>query len=213
MKVPNKPKVTVTPAPDGPYLVKGLGQLQNRKGRVETQTTIALCRCGGSANKPFCDGTHAKIGFSSAKLDGRAEDRQDNYEAAEITIHDNRGICAHAGVCTDGLPAVFRLKQEPWIDAGAAPAEEIETIVRSCPSGALSHTKANREHLDQPGDPSIFIAPNGPYVVRGGPELQDTQFGEGASREHYTLCRCGGSKNKPFCDGTHWHNGFKDDQN
>lgn len=51
--------------------------------------------------------------------------------------------------------------------------------------------------------------PNGPYMVRGGPALIDAEQGEGASKEHYTLCRCGGSKNKPFCDGTHWHIGFE----
>ena len=51
---------------------------------------------------------------------------------------------------------------------------------------------------------------NGPYAVTGGIELAGVTFGDGASREHYTLCRCGASKNKPFCDGSHWDAGFKD---
>lgn len=51
-----------------------------------------------------------------------------------------------------------------------------------------------------------------PLHVRGGVALEGVDFGEGASREHYTLCRCGRSRNKPFCDGTHWHAGFHDDE-
>lgn len=211
MSEPNKP--SITPMPDGPYLVKGLKNFANRKGGIETRETMALCRCGGSANKPFCDGTHAKIGFSSAKLDGRVEDKRENYTGDEITIHDNRGICAHAGYCTDGLPVVFRLKEEPWIFPNAASAEEISATIRKCPSGALSYSIGGVEHRDREGAPAIFVAPNGPYVVSGGPELLNTVRGEGASEEHFTLCRCGGSKNKPFCDGTHWHIQFKDNKN
>ena len=206
-------KPSITPTPNGPYLVNGLKEFANQKGPIETKEKMALCRCGGSANKPFCDGTHAKIGFSSAKLEGRIEDKRENYVGEKITIHDNRGICAHAGRCTDGLASVFRLKQEPWIQPDAASRDEIIATIQKCPSGALSYSVDNLEHRDRDGDPSIFVAPNGPYVVSGEPELLDTIRGEGASKEHFTLCRCGGSKNKPFCDGTHWHNKFTDDKN
>ncbi len=208
-----RPKTSITPTPDGPYLVKDLGSLANRKGPIEAKPTMALCRCGGSSNKPFCDGTHAKIGFSSAKLEGRVEDRRDKYESEEIAIHDNRGICAHAGRCTDGLSSVFRLKQEPWIAPDGASRDEIIATIRKCPSGALSYSVSGIEHRDREGEPTIFVSPNGPYVVSGGPDLLDTSRGEGASPEHFTLCRCGGSKNKPFCDGTHWYNKFTDDKN
>ncbi len=206
-------KPSITPSPDGPYLVKKLQNFANRKGPIEGKDTMALCRCGGSANKPFCDGTHAKIGFSSAKLEGRVEDKRDNYVGEKITIHDNRGICAHAGRCTDGLAAVFRLKEEPWIHPDTASRDEIIATINKCPSGALSYTVEGVEHPDRDGAASIFVAPNGPYVVNGGPDLLDTARGEGASTEHFTMCRCGGSKNKPFCDGTHWHNNFTDDKN
>jgi len=204
---------TITPTPNSPYLVKGLKNFGNRNGRIETKETMALCRCGGSANKPFCDGTHAKIGFSSAKLEGRIEDKRENYEGKKITIHDNRGICAHAGRCTDGLAKVFRLNEEPWIHPDAASAEEIIATIEKCPSGALSYSVDGVEHRNRDGEPAIFVAPNGPYVVSGGPDLVDTPRAEGASEEHFTICRCGGSKNKPFCDGTHWHIKFKDDKN
>lgn len=206
-------KPSITPAKDGPYLVKGLKNLANRNGAVETKENMALCRCGASENKPFCDGAHKKINFSSAKLDGRVEDKREDYKGPKITIHDNRGICAHAGRCTDGLPAVFHLNEEPWIHPDSASAEEIIATINQCPSGALSYSVDGVEHRNRPGEPSIFIAPNGPYVVSGGPDLEQTTRGEGASEEHWTMCRCGGSKNKPFCDGSHWYNGFKDEKN
>jgi len=206
-------KPSITPTQDGPYLVKGLKNFVNQKGSVETKEPMALCRCGGSSNKPFCDGTHKTNGFSSAKLEGRIEDKRDNYVGKNITIHDNRGICAHAGRCTDGLASVFHLREEPWIYPDSATAEEIIATIKTCPSGALSYSVEDVEHRDQDREPSVFIAPNGPYVVTGQPELNDTERCEGASTEHFTLCRCGGSKNKPFCDGTHWSNGFKDDKN
>ncbi len=204
---------TIKPAANGPYLVKNLQQFSNQKGEIEAKESMALCRCGGSASKPFCDGTHAKNGFSSAKLDGRVPDKRDDYAGKKIVIHDNRGICAHAGRCTDGLPNVFRMKQEPWIDANQASAEEIIETIKKCPSGALSYTIENVEHRDQEREPAVFVAPNGPYVVTGGPQLVDTQRAEDASTEHCTLCRCGGSKNKPFCDGTHWYIKFRDEKN
>ncbi len=207
----NKPGIT--PTPDGPYLVKGLKNFTNQKGSIETKETMALCRCGGSANKPFCDGTHAKIGFSSAKLEGRVEDKRENYKGKTITIYDNRGICAHAGRCTDGLASVFRLKEEPWILPDAASANEIIATIQKCPSGALSYSVDDIEHRDREGEPTIFVAPNGPYLVSGRPDLINITQAEGTSKEHFTLCRCGGSKNKPFCDGTHWYNNFSDDKN
>ncbi|MBT8386024.1 MAG: CDGSH iron-sulfur domain-containing protein [Ignavibacteria bacterium] len=206
-------KPSITPTPDGPYLVKGLKNFTNKKGSIEIKETMALCRCGESANKPFCDGTHTKIGFSSAKLEGRVEDKRENYKGKKITIHDNRGICAHAGRCTDGLASVFRLKKEPWIIPDAATANEITATIQKCPSGALSYSVDDVENRDRDGEPNIFVAPNGPYLVSGGPDLVDTTRAEGASEEHFTMCRCGGSKNKPFCDGTHWYNKFIDDKN
>jgi len=180
---------------------------------METSETMAFCRCGGSSNKPFCDGTHAKIGFSSDKLEGRLEDKNVRYTGNKITIHDNRSVCAHAGYCTDNLASVFRMKQEPWIDPDAASVEEIVATIRKCPSGALSYSVDDTENLTADNEPAIRIAPNGPYIVSGGIELTNTNWGEGVSTDGYTLCRCGASKNKPFCDGSHWSIEFSDDKN
>jgi len=213
MSSDEKEKPSITPAPNGPYLVKGFEKFNSRKGSVATQPTMALCRCGGSANKPFCDGTHSKNGFSSDKEEGRREDKRESYQGEKIMIHDNRGICAHAGRCTDGLPSVFRLRQEPFVAPNEATRDEIIETVIKCPSGALSYSIDGVEYHGQEGDPAIFIAPNGPYVVTGSPDLVGTPCGEGASTARLTLCRCGGSKNKPFCDGTHWSINFNDDKN
>ena len=102
---------------------------------------VALCRCGGSSNKPFCDGTHGTNGFSDKRLNDGSADKRDNYGGARLTIHDNRGICAHAGRCTDELPAVFRMGTEPWIDPDGAAVEAIIDTVKKCPSGALSYSR------------------------------------------------------------------------
>jgi CDGSH-type Zn-finger protein len=206
-------KPSITPAPNGPYIVKALKKCTNKDGSIETSETMALCRCGASSNKPFCDGTHTKIGFSSNKLEGRPKDKNISYKGKKITIHDNRSVCAHAGYCTDNLASVFRMKDEPWIVPDAASVEDIIVAIRNCPSGALSYSIDDAENQNAESEPTVLIAPNGPYVVSGGIELFATTWGEGASKNEYTLCRCGSSKNKPFCDGTHWYIKFSDDRN
>src|SRR5262249_19582658 len=140
-------------------------------------------------------------------------DKRENYPSGKITIHDNRGICSHAGHCTDGLPSVFKYGSEPWIDAGGGAPDAVMETIRKCPSGALSYSVDGVEHRDQQREPAITVAKDGPYEVVGGVQLIGQSWGEGASTEHYTLCRCGGSKNKPFCDGSHWNIGFKDEKN
>ncbi len=198
----------VSVAPDGPYIVKGLTGLRTVTGDLETRETIALCRCGGSKNKPFCDGTHAKNGFSGENLADSSKDKRKTYVGAGITVYDNRSICAHAGRCTDGLASVFRMHDQPWIDADGATVDEIIGIIKQCPSGALSFSVDGVEHSKVAAEPSIMVAKGGPYVITGGLELVDVPRAEGAPEGHCTLCRCGGSKNKPFCDGTHWNIDF-----
>jgi CDGSH-type Zn-finger protein len=209
-EVPYK-KPTIECLPDGPYLVKGLKILTDSAGRtIPVKPVLRLCRCGGSGEKPFCDGTHAKNGFSSERLTDGALDRREDHQGREVTIHDNRGICSHAGFCTAGQPSVFTSDREPWIDPNGATAEGIIETIRKCPSGALSYSVDGVEHRDQRRDPEIVVAKDGSYCVRGGIELKDELLGDGASKEHYALCRCGASKNKPMCDGTHWYLEFGD---
>ena len=199
--------------PNGPYVVRNPGELRNRHGSIAVKSVIALCRCGGSSNKPFCDGTHQRIGFSDEKRADRTPDRLDSYRGAQLAIHDNRGLCAHAGYCTDRLPAVFRSGVEPWINPQAASADAIIATIHLCPSGALGYSREQREAHEAVRTPAIMVSKDGPYEVVGGIELIGQAWNEGASREHYTLCRCGGSRNKPFCDGTHWSISFSDGEN
>ncbi len=206
---------------DGPYLVTNVDHLVDWLGRpLPALPQIALCRCGGSKTKPFCDGTHAEIGFTDTKDPKRVPDRRDTYTGQQLTILDNRGICQHSGFCTDRLATVFRVGEEPFVAPSGGRMDEIIRAVRSCPSGALSYAldgveaRADVDHHDT-RVPSIEVSKDGPYRITGGiqllgPEGPDQPQGAGASREHYALCRCGHSQNKPFCSGMHWYVDFKD---
>ena len=174
---------------------------------IPVRPGAVLCRCGRSARQPFCDGTHVKIGFSGEKETDGSRDRRKSYVGRRITIHDNRAVCSHAAYCTDLLPAVFRRYNRPWIDADGAPIDEIIRIVEMCPSGALSYSIDGVEYRDLDRGPRIVVAETGPYEVTGWVELVDVPWHREVSREHYTLCRCGASRNKPFCDGAHWQAG------
>ena len=117
-------RTTIRPELDGPYIVRNLRKLTNSKGEsLNVRPILALCRCGGSHFKPYCDGTHARINFCSIKQPDRTPDRLDTYEAKEITVLDNRGTCSHFGNCTDHLPEVFHVKGEPFVTPQGAPAE------------------------------------------------------------------------------------------
>lgn len=207
----SKPKIT--PMENGPYLIEGVEAVvrytEGKKYPIEGRA--ALCRCGGSKNKPYCDGSHKSNGFTSAKDPQRVQDKLEDYKGSGITIHDNRGLCAHAGRCTDGLPGVFRPGKEPWIEARASDPETIAGTIRQCPSGALSYSLNDRLYRDLGGDPAVALAPNGPYVIRGGAELVNTGLNRGGTTDHMTLCRCGVSQNKPFCSGAHWDIRFDED--
>jgi CDGSH-type Zn-finger protein len=211
---PEEKRPVIEVSPNGPYLVTGLANLRNSMGvHLETRPAMALCRCGGSADKPFCDGMHAKIGFSGEKREDRVPDRLDDYEGQAISIHDNRGVCSHIGHCTDNLPMVFRMGAEPWIDPDGAKPADIGRIIRMCPSGALSYSRGGVLHKEYDHAPEIFVGRNRSYHVIGGIELKDPDGNTPETTDHYTLCRCGNSKNKPFCDGSHWYVKFEDEKN
>ncbi len=205
--------VTIKAAPDGPYIVKNLQDFSNRKGAIESKEAMGLCRCGQSANKPYCDGSHKTVGFSSENQLDPARDRLDTYQGKKITVYDNRSICAHAGICTDGLPAVFHNREGSFVNPDGARVAEIIDIVNQCPSGALNYIIDDESETRLIGEASIFIAPNGPYVLKGKVVLLEFDKGKGGSESNCSLCRCGASKNKPFCDGSHWDINFTDDEN
>ena len=210
-----KPKIACLP--NGPYYLLNdmeaapVANLRRASGEACAAVRgVALCRCGGSKNKPFCDGTHGTNGFSDRNTADAASNRRSTYAGKGITIFDNRALCSHAGFCTDELAAVFRHREQPWIDPDGAAVEKIVAQIRRCPSGALSYAIDGVEAEPPQRPPMVTVTNDGPYAVTGGIELLGVKLGDGASAEHYTLCRCGASRNKPFCDGSHWHVGFKD---
>jgi CDGSH-type Zn-finger protein len=206
-------EVSLEPLTNGPYLATNVDDLTNSKGkRLRTHPAMALCRFGASANKPFCDGTHARVGFVSEKSPERTPDGVTDFVGAEITIHYNRLQCASAERCSGGLASVFRKGEEPWIQPDRATAREIMDVIARCPSGALRYTFKGQTGPAAYDQPSIGIIKDGPYEVRAI-ELRAEGWCEAAVRDRYTLCRCGASKNKPFCDGSHWAVGFSDPRN
>ncbi|MDW7670502.1 MAG: CDGSH iron-sulfur domain-containing protein [Bacillota bacterium] len=194
------------------YLVTDLETLKKADGTsLKTDPVTALCRCGHSKHKPFCDGTHNENGLNEVKKKDRLEDRVKTYEGANITIYDNRGVCSHDESCTRLLPAVFDKDKRPWIDPDGASVAEIIDTIEKCPSGALSYGIGSRRYQEMDREPAIQTTKNGPLKVTGGIILKDDQGCQPECREHYTLCRCGESKNKPFCDGSHDEHDFKAD--
>ncbi len=207
--------------PEGPYLVTNPAHLYDHLGvPIATRPLTALCRCGESAIKPTCDGTCHRIGFSTEKDPDRVADRRDSYVGQSVTVLDNRGTCQHSGRCTDRLASVFHLGEEPFVTPSGGRLDEIVRAVRDCPSGALSFamdTVEAREQVDYADqrESAIGVSKDGPYRVIGGIALLDGDGGDvarnaGASCEHYALCRCGHSQNKPFCSGMHWYVNFTD---
>ncbi len=211
----------IEPEPDGPYLVTNPRRLESWLGEsIETTPQMALCRCGQSKLKPLCDGSHRDVGFSDAKDPDRVADRQDVYVGQQITVLDNRGTCQHSGLCTDRLAFVFRLGEEPFVSPSGGRMDEIIRAVRDCPSGALSYALdgvESREEVDfhDRREPTIEVTKDGPYRITGaipllGGDGRPMPQNDGASREHYALCRCGQSQNKPLCSGMHYYVDFRD---
>lgn len=205
--------ISIKPEKNGELKVEGLKNFKNSRGEaIKTKKSMILCRCGASKSKPFCDSSHNAVNFSDERSEDRQPDQLDEYKGKSITILDNRGICSHAAHCTDDLPKVWRMGIEPWIDPDGEIKEKIIEQVKKCPSGALSYVIDGNVYNKFSDEPDVIVSRNGPFRVHGSVELEGVEMGEGASREHYALCRCGHSKNKPFCDGSHWYVGFKDNE-
>jgi len=211
----------VLTATNGPYLVTNVTVLRGPLGEGRpVPPQLALCRCGASALKPFCDGSHATSGFTDGKDPNRVPDQRDTYPGQQVTIFDNRGICQHSGLCTDRVPTAFRTDAEPFVAPSGGRLDELVRAVRDCPSGALSVAfdgDEARDLADWHGtrERAIEVTQDGPYRVTGTIPLTDAAGADvpraaGSSREHYALCRCGHSQNKPFCSGMHWYVEFRD---
>lgn len=189
---------------DGPLIAKNIGVFVLPDGsEAEAKPIHALCRCGQSKNKPYCDGSHKDVGFKGASQDVRARDKVYTYETDGIRVSYNKLLCSHAGECNTRAASVFDPAKKPWVQFDASDLEKLREVVAACPSGALS-----LEHEGHPRDwmrreaVEIRAEKNGPLRVKNV-AIEAEYWAEGQSAQEYVLCRCGLSGNKPFCDGSH----------
>lgn len=148
------------------------------------------------------------------------------YANDKLVIYWKPEKCIHSKNCVRGLPKVFDRSKRPWINIAGASTEEIVKIIDQCPSGALSYKRASENRAcenEAIGNEScekgvmmqdeaviIRVTKNGPLLVEGNFVIEDSQGRRTISSGPVALCRCGSSKKKPFCDGSHVRIGFDD---
>ena len=168
----------------------------------------ALCRCGGSASKPYCDGTHASNGFDGTES-APTDDYQataKTYDGTNIEVLDDRGLCEHAGFCGNRVTNVWKMVRDT---ADTTVRAQVMAMIEHCPSGALSY-RVDGELLEPSLPAEVGVVDDGPLWLTGGIPVERADGQPLEARNRVTLCRCGGSANKPLCDGTHKELGFHD---
>jgi CDGSH-type Zn-finger protein len=222
------PKVVVTL--HGPYQVVGNLPIAmqtivpNRQGlswdwkegpSFPSSNEYDLCRCGHSNNKPFCDGTHEEIGFDGTETADRApyNERAEKFDGPTLALRDQEALCAFARFCDPGGKIWALIEQTDDPNARQLTIRE----GMSCPSGRLVlHDKESKKIFEPNLPPSIGVIEDpalevsGPLWVRGGVTLESADGTPYETRNRVTLCRCGESSNKPFCDGSHASIKFRD---
>jgi len=212
---------SISIAPNGPYLVSGVRLVVRtpvetaagepiawEKGPALASTDrYALCRCGASDRKPFCDGTHARVGFDGTEVAaGTYDERSRPHEGPGIVVRDDRSICVHAGFCGTAATNVWKMVRHS--DATDVRSQMIAMVER-CPSGALTYRFEGADADNEPDLPlQVAVVPDGPLVVTGGVPVTRADGQPLETRNRMTLCRCGRSGDKPLCDGTHKAVGF-----
>jgi len=213
---------------DGPYLVSGAVPLRrmvvavNDRGEVcawrddrvyAVEHNYALCRCGRSANAPFCDGSHVRLGFDGAERARRKPylDLARRFRGPTLELTDAVELCASARFC-DRAGGTWRLTHRS--DDPEARQTAIQEAA-DCPAGRLVVWDRSGRPIEPVLEPSIGLvvdAPldvSGPLWVRGGIPIEATDGYVYEIRNRVTLCRCGKSRNMPFCDGSHLRFGFR----
>jgi CDGSH-type Zn-finger protein len=215
---------------NGPYLVSGNVPLAKEiiitdndgtpaeweKGDpFPDQENYALCRCGGSKSKPYCDGTHARIGFNGTETASRKPylDQAEEFEGPGLNMTDARDLCAGLQFChrAGGVWGLVEETDDPKI------RKIVTEVTGNCASGRLVACKKDSGKPIEPRlEQSIGIVEDpgkgvsGPISVKGGIPVEAADGTEYEVRNRVTLCRCGRSSNKPFCNGTHISIGFSD---
>jgi CDGSH-type Zn-finger protein len=227
-KPASDPKIVVSE--NGPYLVTGSVPLrvqtitpnQERlswewtEGREFPSTAAyALCRCGQSKNKPFCDTSHERVGFRGTETATRRPyaRQAETLDGPTLQLQDAEELCAFARFCDPG-GKVWSL-----IERTDDPATRALVIRESnhCPGGRLVVTdKPTGEVLEPTLAPSIGLVEDpvarcsGPLWVRGGIPIVSENGKPYEIRNRVALCRCGASSNMPFCNGSHASIKFQD---
>jgi CDGSH-type Zn-finger protein len=217
---PSAADVTIRVSKNGPYVVEGATLVRKsivqsdaeesltwKKGAVlVTEGEYRLCRCGQSSHKPFCDGTHARVDFDGTETatSEPSEVRRVTREGSDLTLSDDTSLCARAGFCHDHVEDVWAMVERT---DDAQVRAKLMHMVEQCPSGRLIY-ELGGEPIEPDLPREIAVTKDGPYWVSGELtiELSGGQLLE--TRNRVTLCRCGQSKNKPLCDGTHKKSGF-----
>ncbi|HEY2176969.1 MAG TPA: CDGSH iron-sulfur domain-containing protein [Caulobacteraceae bacterium] len=213
----------ITVLKDGPYQVVGAVPLSRETIGVnaagdsvdwvdgpgeETRRAYQLCRCGHSSTKPFCDGTHERTGFDGTETASRTPyaEQAAAMEGPEVVLTDAEPLCAFARFC-DRDGTVWNAVGE--VEGGERKGSFLRQVGQ-CPSGRLSALERKDGTWIEPDlPPSIALVSDpgqgvaGPIWVRGGIEIVGADAVAYEVRNRVTLCRCGASKNKPFCDGSH----------
>ncbi len=205
----------------GPYLVSGGVPVTTKSPVVsehgeplawktgepaETPDRFALCRCGQSSNKPFCDGTHARTewdGTDGAPREPYAE-RASSLGGDGIEIFDDRPTCVHAGFCGNQVTNVWKMAARTGDSRIRAQAM---AMIERCPSGALTYA-VDGDQIEPDLPTEIAVIPDGPLWVSGGLDVERADGTMLETRNRVTLCRCGQSGSKPLCDGSHKDAGF-----
>ena len=127
------------------------------------------------------------------------------YRGKEITIRFDGSKCIHSRNCVLGLPNVFRANEPgDWIQPDNGSVEDLIAVARSCPSGAITYERHDGGAEERPPQVNVIrVLENGPLVVNADLHIEGQEPSLRA-----TLCRCGASKNKPYCDGSHTEAGF-----
>ena len=134
-----------------------------------------------------------------------------HYADERVDVSYDASRCIHAAECVRRLPAVFDTARRPWILPSGDSADAIAAVVAHCPTGALHATRLDGGAAEAvPAENVIVPMPNGPLYVRGQLQLRSADADVTIDDVRLALCRCGQSRNKPFCDNSHRDAGFSD---
>lgn len=135
-----------------------------------------------------------------------------DYRSESITVSFDTERCIHAKEYVNNLPEVFDVENRPWIQPDESDPGTVAGVVTRCPTGALQFThKDGGDEEPIPEENVVTVAKDGPLYIRGDIEIREYDGSTFLEDTRVTLCRCGESGNKPFCDNSHKNSGFRDD--